>query len=211
MPPVLYIIILTLPGLFGCAGYRLYGQRSFAQEMNRGDDSFWVPNQDFPLSAGDGGASHRSRQEIMARTPSSLQEKAQAKEQSLLSAELVVRESHLSPKELQQYTQIKRELGSLSEKIYYLQLSPGERLEYINMRIPSERRPASMPTASNRDKDISLNMTKEDVVHLWGRPSMIEIAGDPSEQNERWIFIRLRGRRTLYFESGLVRGWTLLD
>ena len=210
MLPSFYMIILILPCLFGCAGYRLYGQRSFAQEMNQ-DDDFWIPNRDFPITAGDKGLSYRSRQQIADRTPSSAREKAETREQALLTAELLKRESSLSRSELQQYIQIKHELENLSEKIYYLQLSPVERRKYVNIRIPPERRFASMPPRSNFDKEISLNMTKEDVVHRWGRPSLIEVAGEPGHQNERWIFIQLNGRRTLYFEGGLIKGWTILD
>ena len=210
MPLPYYILILALPWLSGCAGYRLYGQRSFTEEMNR-EDNFWVVGRDFPVTAGDRGPSHRSFGEIHARTPASIPERAKVREQSRLTSELIKRESNLSHQELQQYTKIKGELRNLSEKIYYLQLSPAERREYINMRIPQERRPWFKHRASNFHKDISLNMSKEDVVHLWGRPSLIEVAGEPARQNERWIFIRLDGRRTLYFEGGRVRGWTILD
>ena len=175
------------------------------------EDNFWIPNQDFPHSAGDQGISHRNRQQIAIRTPSSLKERANAREHSRLTNELNRREYQLPKGERQLYNQIKRELGSLSEKIYYLQLSPTERREYINIRIPSERRPRPKAQRIHYDKDITLNMTKEDVIHLWGRPSLIEVAGTPSDQNERWIFIRLSGRRTLYLEGGRVRGWTILD
>ena len=205
-----YILILALPWLSSCAGYQLYRQRSFTEEMNR-EDNFWVVGRDFPFAAGDKGSGHRSLQEIHARTPASLQERAQVREQSQLTRELIKRESHLSHQELQQYNKIKGEFGTLSEKIYYLQLSPAERREYISMRIPKERRPWFQHHSSNFHKDISLNMSKEDVVHIWGRPSLIEIAGEPARQNERWIFIRLDGRRTLYFEAGRVRGWSILD
>ena len=210
MPSSLYILVLGLPWLISCAGYRLYGQRSFTQEMNR-DDDFWVANRDFPVTAGDNGFTHRSHRQIARRTPASLEERADAREKSRLTVELLKRESRLSHSELQRYSQIKRELSGLSEKIYYLQLSPRERREYINIRIPPERRIASMASSSNFAKPISLNMTKEEVVYLWGRPSLIEVAGNPSAQNERWIFIHLSGRRTLYFEGGLIRGWTILD
>ena len=205
-----YILVLVLPFLSSCAGYRLYGQRSFAEEMSR-EDNFWVVGRDFPITAGDKGPSHRSFQEINARTPASFQERAEAREQSRLTSELIKRESSLSHQELQQYTKIKGELGNLSEKIYYLQLSPAERREYISMRIPRERRPWFKHHNSSFHKDITPNMSKEEVVHLWGRPSLIEVAGEPAQQNERWIFIRLDGRRTLYFEGGRVRGWTILD
>ena len=204
------ILIISLPLLSGCAGYRLYGERSFAEEMNQ-EDSFFISGRDFPFSEGDRGRTHRNAEQIAARTPASLKEAAQAKEQSRLTAELMKRESRLSGAELKKYNGIKRELGTLSEKIYYLQLSPAERGEYINMRIPHERRPQFKSENPHYKQDISLNMTKEDVVHRWGRPSLIEIAGEPVRQNERWIFIRLSGRRTLYFEEGRVRGWTILD
>ena len=210
MPTSFYILILGLPWLISCAGHRLYGQRSFTQEMNQ-EENFWIPSRDFPVATGDKGPTYRNRREIMARTPASLKEKAEAREQSLLITELIRRESLLSHADLQQYALIKQELGSLSEKIYYLQLSPAERREYIKIRIPRERRPSSVPINPNFDGEISLNMTKEEVVYRWGRPSLIEVAGDPAHQNERWIFIQLSGRRTLYFEHGLVKGWTILD
>lgn len=62
--------------------------------------------------------------------------------------------------------------------------------------------------------EIVLGMGKDDVFSIWGHPHEVETAGDPTLENERWIYqsnplgTRLtHSSRVVYFESGHVVGW----
>jgi outer membrane protein assembly factor BamE (lipoprotein component of BamABCDE complex) len=57
--------------------------------------------------------------------------------------------------------------------------------------------------------ELFVGMKKDDVVRNWGRPARIEVAGDPSYQNERWAFYFNGKTKNVYFENGKVQGWEL--
>ena len=218
-----------LPIVFFCtiaiSGCSFFSHQQFFDKMER-KEQFWVAEDDFPLVRGDVGVSYQTREEILSRTPSALPEDREARQRASLTRELVAREAQLSPYEFNRYMQIKDDLETVSEKIYYLRLSPGNRERYLALRLPQDRRPSSslamnrrgepssfrsifLPVSSSRE--ITVNMSKEEVVNRWGRPSFIEVAGDPARENERWIFVHSEGRKAIYFEKGMVQGWTLLD
>jgi hypothetical protein len=52
-------------------------------------------------------------------------------------------------------------------------------------------------------------MQKSTVISSWGRPVKVEIAGDPRNENEKWSFSENGKMRHVYFESGVVQGWTV--
>jgi hypothetical protein len=63
-------------------------------------------------------------------------------------------------------------------------------------------------------RDIVAGMSAQEVVSAWGRPRDIEVAGDGSRGNERWIYYPGNSLRygmaqssVIYFENGRVAGW----
>lgn len=68
---------------------------------------------------------------------------------------------------------------------------------------------------SARDRaDVTLGMSRQDVLASWGQPSDVEKAGTRNTGNERWIYYQglttrwsMRSARIVYFESGQVVGW----
>ena len=59
------------------------------------------------------------------------------------------------------------------------------------------------------EKPLTVGMTKNEVCVTWGQPAIVEFAGNPSFQNERWSFSRNGRTNYIYFESGRVSGWDL--
>jgi hypothetical protein len=120
----------------------------------------------------------------------------------------------------EEYDQYNRYKGSMSAK---------ERGEFLAMKDTSARRrwvqAKGIREDQNRfsrniasvieDGDITLGMPKEAVRESWGDPESIEVAGNPSLGNERWIYTRYmssvegyqREERVIYFERGQVIGW----
>lgn len=197
--------------------------------MDRESDGLWIPGQDFEVSAGDAGEIYRDRSEIMKRTPSTAYEAKQMREEVALRSELARHENRLSERQYKQYLQDRDYLDTVTEKIYYLRLPASERSGYMdtkrNSLAPSSkglsyagRRPASIPSNYdsynpvniwNIDKEIHQGMSKQEVRSLMGGPDRVDIAGNPSYENERWIY-RTGGKvNYVYFESGQVSGWVL--
>ncbi len=66
-----------------------------------------------------------------------------------------------------------------------------------------------------QEKDIAIGMDRESVRESWGDPREIQVAGNPSRQNERWTYVEFLPSpdgyqakyRTLYFERGELVGW----
>ncbi len=50
-------------------------------------------------------------------------------------------------------------------------------------------------------------MSKNDIVASLGKPARVEIAGNPSYENERWVYQFNGSSKYIYFESGVVQGW----
>ena len=64
--------------------------------------------------------------------------------------------------------------------------------------------------------EITLGMSMEDVLRLWGDPGSIEHAGDQPSLNQRWTYIqglisesKIAPIRVVYFEKGKVSGWRI--
>ncbi len=62
--------------------------------------------------------------------------------------------------------------------------------------------------------EVTLGMTTEDVLHVWGQPRWVESAGMSENHDQRWVYVNgLSERRnvtpwkTVYFEGGRVAGW----
>ncbi len=65
-----------------------------------------------------------------------------------------------------------------------------------------------------QNRDIVPGMSAHEVISAWGRPRDVEVAGDGSHGNERWVYYSgnsrrygLGGARMIYFENGRVVGW----
>ena len=52
-------------------------------------------------------------------------------------------------------------------------------------------------------------MSKVQVIDMWGRPARIEVAGNPSNENEKWAFYENGRVKFVYFEGGTVQGWQI--
>jgi hypothetical protein len=68
------------------------------------------------------------------------------------------------------------------------------------------------------EKDITLGMSIEQVLRVWGEPHEVGYAGDPGTGNERWVYseglpsrLSLAPGRIIYFEGGHVSGWETTD
>ena len=205
----------------GCAG--ILGGRSFISEMEGQNDRFFAPGQDFRLVSGDSGQISRTPQEIVHRTPASAKTELQLRREKSLKEELIQKEKRLSSRERERYFKIKDQLGSDSEKIYYLDLYPQERDQYLQAKRPTiSNRPrnsrykrlpgrglASLRPYHQRRGELFLGMSKNEVLQTWGRPGKIDIAGNPRYQNERWAFFAGGGVYYVFFEGGIVQGWQL--
>lgn len=60
-----------------------------------------------------------------------------------------------------------------------------------------------VPTAAR----VGMGMTKEEVMDQLGRPTKVEVAGNPENENERWGYLANGAMKYIYFESGYVEGW----
>ena len=214
------VIALTfLLFLSGCAG--LFQNRSFISEMDHQYDDFFVPGEDFDYIPGDTGVPYRSREQIRKRTPASESESFRRNEYSSLTSELQSKERKLSLRERELYREVKPYLESDSEKIYFLSLHPRERMEYLDSRRIKDSLSSLRPYENQRTRttlssleplytgDLYLGMSKVQVIDMWGRPARIEVAGNPSNENEKWAFYENGRVKFVYFEGGTVQGWQI--
>lgn len=201
--------------LVGCA--HMLENRSFIDQMDNQQEDIFVPGEDFAYVPGDSGVPYRSKEEIAMRTPASEYESKRSAENSSLYRELSYRERRLSVREREMYNFVRDQLETPSEKIYYLSLSPTERREYLDSRkvdYPQVgyRRGGARGLASLQPvyrNSLELGMTKDDVVNVWGRPARVEVAGNPTHENERWAFYENGSIKYVYFEGGAVQGWNI--
>ncbi|MGE3609285.1 MAG: hypothetical protein AB7I27_06830 [Bacteriovoracaceae bacterium] len=203
----LKIICLT----FLTTACSFHTQRSFLSEMERDDSQFFNANQDFPVMAGDSGRDWQTNREMRERTPLSPEEILQNRHESALRNELAELESKQTESSAGLYERFRSKFKNISEKIYFLKLSYQEQREYLEFRgyldtpqnyyTPRERQLAQ------RNSEIILGMSKQEVTGTFGRPTRVEIAGNPSYENERWVYNVNGATKYIYFESGHVGGW----
>lgn len=187
-----------------------YTGRSFLSEMSHDDSSFYRPD-DFPIVNGDTGEMGISEEERRLRTPKSFDDIAESRHRRVLLDELRALENEQSDRELKFYDRHKHRFATASEKIYFLKLPTSERRDYLEARgflIENKRSIASMSEVmAQRDQDITLGMSKDEVLGSLGQPYRVEIAGNPVNENERWLYNVDGASKYIYFESGLVGGW----
>ncbi len=192
----------------GCAQFQT--GRSYLAEMEHDDSSFFNPREDFPIVAGDSGRDWMSEQERRQRTPASKKDDLDAGPH-MLKQELRTLESMQNEDSSAFYDQHKHHLSSISERIFFLKLPVFERQDYLINRgfLPAPKTRVSTPAriSAIRKNDVLLGMKKNDVLDSLGKPVRIEVAGNPRNENERWLY-RLNGnQKFIYFESGQVQGW----
>ncbi len=210
-------ITILVTNLYGCAGF-FDLDRTFVDEMEKGDGPFFMAERDFPVVPGDTGTAYRTDKEIKQRTPVSKHQQELLAHKNSIQEELSQKEESLHGDDLLRYQSDKRYLGTMSEKIYYLGLSSSEKAEYITTKVGSMDRTqnrytvpiglAVMKMEQGIRPDVTLGMSKNSVEKNWGRPYQIDIAGDPAMQNERWLFNVQDRARYVYFENGKVQGWS---
>lgn len=203
------LLALMLFSSVGCSQF-LSG-RSYLSEMEHNDGRYFTPREDFPVVAGDTGRDWETDEERNMRTPASESDLMAERDRRLLKQELRDLENRQSDQALDFYDKYKRNLATTSEKIYFLKLPPYERKEYLRTRgfMQAERAPASFDREMYgvRNNDLAQGMSKSDVESSWGRPSRVEVAGNPSYENERWLYSVSGASKYIYFESGRVEGW----
>lgn len=205
---MIFFFLLSLP--IGCTQFQT--GRSYLTEMEHDDSTFFNPSEDFPVVAGDSGRYWMDEEERRARTPRSDEDLQESNHSQSLKNELHQLEGLQSEESLAFYNQYKNQLGSTSEKIYFLNLHPYERTDYLKTKgiISEGRSPASTlheRMFAVRRNDIMMGMSKNDVLESWGKPMRVEVAGNPRYENERWLYRMNGASKYIYFESGQVQGW----
>jgi len=180
--------------------------------MEYDDSPYYRPAVDFPVLAGDTGSMGRSLEDYGPGTPLSKDAAYAKRRETSLEGELLRLEEAQSQEDLEFYQTQKRYLSTTSEKIYFLKLPHFEREDYLRSRGFAEKAPetASRQPASYfgvRSAQLGLGMNKQEVVDSLGRPYKVEIAGNPSFENERWAYKMNGATKYIYFESGTVQGW----
>jgi hypothetical protein len=201
--------------------------------MEEEDYTFFNPREDFPVVSGDNGRDWISEGDRIRRTPASDVFMAEEKSIRALRSELRELEYRQSDDDLDLYNAHKDKFGSASEKIFFLNLPIKERRDYLvdrgflTSQTPKTRK--SLPSPSDkvlvsgidssfsssvlndpfivRSQDVTLGMNKSDVLESMGRPLQVEIAGNPRNENERWLYDLNGASKYIYFEAGEVQGW----
>lgn len=190
---------------------QLLSHRDYLTEMEHEDESYFRPQNDFPIVAGDTGRTWETSAERRERTPTSPEDLEAERSQQYLKQELRHLENKQSEASQEQYEKIKNRLSTTSEKIYFLKLNHYEKRDYLASRglLEPERAPASLheDMFGVRETNVILGMSKADVMSSLGRPSRVEVAGNPSFENERWLYNVNGASKYIYFESGRVGGW----
>lgn len=205
-------IFILLSSLVSCTG--LMPGRSYISQMSEeSEGGIFEPYKDFPVVGGDNGRYWYTEHERKARTPASFQEHKQELEFDAMKSQLTHLESTLPSEEQVFYNEIKDKMKTDSEKIYYLELpNAEERISYADLKgwnkSPEKYNADWEKRLATRQTEISLGMTKQEVMDSAGRPERVEIAGNPRNENERWIYSVAGDTKFIYFEAGRVEGWS---
>ena len=199
------VFLILLMGLTSCSQFMTH--RDYVAEMERDDSSFFNPRVDFPVVAGDTGRDWESTSDRKNRTPASVDEIQDNESRRFLTQELRKLEGQQSDNALEQYEKNKHHFKTTSEKIYFLKLSQFERKDYLASRGIIKEEPSPRQIFAMRDSKVASGMSKSQVMENWGEPKRVEVAGNPSYENERWLYSVNGATKYIYFESGVVRGW----
>lgn len=193
-----------------CAG--VGSNRTFLEQMDNMEDGLFVPSRDFRVASGDSGKAHRTQEELMERTPMDEEEAATRLYDKRLNKEFNKLYNAQSDFARRHYHRYEGYFSNISEKIYFMRLDNlSERNQYLSSRGAPIGRNLGMNGMNYRSisSTVAMGMSKDEVIRAWGRPSRIDVAGNPKYENERWAFYE-RGRiKYVYFESGRVQGWQI--
>ncbi len=209
------LLSLTLISLMGCAS--MFEERTFADEMERESDGYFMAGRDFRVMNGDSGEAYRSKSEVKKRTPASRRQKSRETEEVSIENELREKVAAMGEVEKADFDKKQKYFDNDSERLYYLSMNSEDRANYIEMRKSEsadeeDRRNDSRAFLEKRSvhsAELEVGMSKTDIQRIWGRPNKVEYAGDPKFQNERWVFSEGGQKRFVYFENGEVNGWSL--
>ena len=197
------------------AACSMLDHRDFADEMSEynNEDPSFIPNVDFPVMAGDTGEIGSNLDIIRRRTPASRREKKMTDHELSIRGELQSLEGNLDESEQRRYIQYKDKLGNDSQKIYYLSLDARQQFQYLKTRGFINEQKNQYYTQGERaiaslTNDVVLGMHKSEVSRVWGEPARVDFAGDKREENERWAYRRNEKVKFIYFNAGIVEGWT---
>ena len=185
-------------------------QRSYLAEMEHDDSTLFEPRKDFNVIPGDEGISWRSDEMWRARIPADEFQLKSEREERVMHNHLNKLERSQSEGAQQHYDKIKKHLPTVSERIYFLSLRGRiEREEYLSARgINEDSPPLERLNRSIASKGVlSLGMSKGDVEASWGEPMRVDFAGNPTLENERWVYQADGAAKYIFFESGRVGGW----
>ncbi len=204
------LLSLLLAGATGCTQFPT--GRSFLSEMENDDGRYYNPSDDFQIVTGDTGRFWNTENEQRKRTPASEEDRSRSRVQRLLDKELQNLESSESDDNLGFYEKHRHQLQTTSEKIYFLKLHPHERRDYLMSRGFIQEPKSSFLSGPERmfgikNQDIQIGMGKNDVATSWGKPLRVEVAGNPQNENERWLYKMNGASKYIYFEAGQVQGW----
>lgn len=199
---VLFAAILMLSS---CS---LLDSREFYDQMDtRFDQAMFRPAEDFQVVPGDRGH-YMDESEMMGRVPATSSMNESSRYDSSIARELYSLEAQLNEEDYEVYSQVRGQLGSDYERIYYLRLHPAEKHQYLSARgIAPKRYYSAQEAVRGPVANISLGMGKSDVLSYWGEPDRRDYAGNPQLGNERWAYNRNGRVKYVYFESGQVEGW----
>ncbi len=217
----LILVGLNCYWLTSCA--HMLQSRTFIDEMDADSDSYYQPGEDFAVVSGDEGKVYRTREDVLKRTPASALEKSTNMQEKSLYEELYRLESNMDYKELSDYEEFKEAYPDVSSRIYFLNLPPEDRRLYLRS-LQGNANYADVPSkpqeggnsigyrgiASQEDRELNLGMSKDQVYQILGEPTRIEYAGNPQNENEKWLFYKNGGskRVQVIFDSGVVNGWS---
>lgn len=201
------------------AGCSMFERRDFEYQMSEYNfaDPMFVANRDFMPVAGDSGRGHRSKSELNERTPATEDQLLSQRYDRSLQRELQNLEMQVSEAEYEQFSRYRDQIGGASQQIYFLRLSPRSKRAYLESRGITKQRQISNLSYGNNYRnpaffsvpnDVTLGMSKDQVIQSWGKPVRRETSGSIAEGNERWAFRRGDKMKYIYFESGQVQGWT---
>jgi hypothetical protein len=203
------LLLLILITISSCG--QLMTHRDYLSEMEHDDSSFFNPRRDFPVVAGDTGRDWETASERRQRTPASVSDIQDNKSRNYLNQELRNLEGKQSENSLMLYEKYKPKLLTSSERIYFLKLAPEDRKDYLASRgfLDVEKQPGKTHEEmfALRQSHVITGMSKSDVMYNWGPPAKVEVAGNPSFENERWLYSVNGATKYIYFESGRVQGW----
>ncbi len=174
------------------------------------------PGQEFKVAIGDSGEQYKSRQEIMDQTPGMTPEKEEFIEHQSLMSELRQMEGIQSQLQYEHYARYEDQLGSASEKIYFLRIEDfQEREDYLRLKgiLPPDNSYQESSQYRTDSGALFYGMEKSKVMEILGQPRQVDYAGDPRYENERWGYATndLGTTRYIYFENGRVDGWEHKD